>query len=374
MKLIQPTRLVVGMLRLTLLLGLLAACTAAPTPTATVTPAPTATPTTIPSPTPALTPTPEPAVDAVTMNQRIGRAVNIGNALEAPNEGAWGVIIKDDYFTLLKGAGFTAIRLPVSWNSHTGSKAPYTIDPVFMDRVDHVIQTALAQGLVVIVNDHNYDELMKDPAGQTERFKAIWKQLAEHYQAYPQSLLFELMNEPNSGLSDKIWNGILAHTLSVVRASNPDRNVVIGPVQWNNYRALQDLKLPTEDQHIIVTFHYYDPFQFTHQGAEWVNGADAWLGTQWAGSGNDKSNLKFDFDTVAQWAKDNNRPIFLGEFGAYNKANLDDRARWTAFVARQAEAHNFSWSYWECCAGFGFYDPSTGQWNEQLLQALIPPK
>lgn len=374
MKSVRPTRLVVGLLWLSLALGLLTGCAPTPTPAPTATSTPLPPPTATLPPTPSPTATPEPAVDAVTMNQRIGRAVNIGNALEAPSEGEWGVYIQDEFFTLIKGAGFTAIRLPVKWNAHAATSAPYAIDPTFFARVDHVIQTALAQDLVVIVNIHNYDEMMQDPTGQSERFKAIWQQIAEHYQAYPQNLLFEFLNEPNTALSDKLWNGILADTLSVVRASNPDRNIVVGPVQWNSYRSLKDLKLPEADQHLIVTFHYYDPFQFTHQGAEWVNGSGAWLGTTWAGTSNDKSNLKFDFDTVAAWAKENNRPILLGEFGAYSKADMADRARWTAFVARQAEAHNFSWAYWEFCSGFGLYDLGTGQWRQPLLDALIPPK
>ena len=44
-------------------------------------------------------------------------------------------------------------------------------------------------------------------------------------------------------------------------------------------------------------------------------------------------------------------------------------------LANQAQAaaqRNFSWGYWEFCAGFGLYDRETGQWNTQLLQALLP--
>jgi len=104
-----------------------------------------------------------------------------------------------------------------------------------------------------------------------------------------------------------------------------------------------------------------------------VDGSDAWLGTEWAGTSPQKRSLQFDFDVVAQWAKDNERPIFLGEFGAYSKAALASRARWTAFVAREAEKRGFSWAYWEFCSGFGVYDQSSGVWNEPLLQALLPP-
>lgn len=74
-----------------------------------LTPAATSTP--IPSPTPNPTPTPEPEVDAFTVNQRIARTISIGNALEAPNEGEWGLTLKEEFFRLIHQRGFTAVRL-----------------------------------------------------------------------------------------------------------------------------------------------------------------------------------------------------------------------------------------------------------------------
>ena len=53
---------------------------------------------------------------------------------------------------------------------------------------------------------------------------------------------------------------------------------MIGPGQWNSISGLKSLQLPEDDQNLIITVHYYLPFEFTHQGAEWVNGSDAWLG------------------------------------------------------------------------------------------------
>ena len=78
------------------------------------------------------------------------------------------------------------------------------------------------------------------------------------------------------------------------------------------------------------------------------------------------------FDAINSWAATNNVPVYLGEFGAYSKADIDSRERWTAFVAREAERRNFSWAYWEFCSGFGAYDSVGKKWNEQLLRALLP--
>jgi endoglucanase len=65
--------------------------------------------------------------------------------------------------------------------------------------------------------------------------------------------------------------------------------------------------------------------------------------------------------------------VYLGEFGAYSRADMASRARWTARVVREAEARGFGWAYWEFGAGFGAYDRATGTWRQPLLDALLPP-
>ena len=341
---------------------IVSACSASTKPT------PTANPTT------AATATVEPGVDAFTMNRRLAKTVNLGNALEAPNEGEWGVTLQEEFFQVISQKGFTAVRLPVRWSAHALKEAPYTVDAEFFKRVDWAIEQAFSNHLAIVVNMHHYEEMALDPKGHQERYLAIWKQIAEHYQSYSNELLFEPLNEPSGILNYKYWNDLLALTIPVIRASNPTRNLVIGPANSNSPDDLDDLTLPAEDRHIIVTFHFYNPYQFTHQGADWVQGAASWTGTEWKGSSAEKQLLQFDLKQVEQWAKDNQRPIFMGEFGAYDKADMDSRVRWTAFMAREAEARNFSWGYWEFCAGFGLYDMSTSQWREPLVQALLPPE
>lgn len=333
-----------------------------------------ASPTPVPTPTPAPTSTPEPEVDAFVMNQRLARTVNLGNALEAPNEGEWGVTLRAEFFQMISAEGFTAVRLPVRWNAHALKEAPYTIDAEFFKRVDWAVEQALTNDLAIVVNIHHYEEMALDPAGHRERYLAIWKQIAEHYRSYQNAVLFEPLNEPNGGLNARSWNDLIALTIPLIRASNPTRNIVIGPANWNNVDNLDELILPDDDRHIIVTFHFYNPFQFTHQGAEWVQGSESWMGTEWKGSSAEKQLLQFDLNTVETWAKDHRRPIFMGEFGAYSKADMESRVRWTTFMAREAEARNFSWGYWEFCSGFGLYDLSTSQWHKDLEQALIPTR
>jgi endoglucanase len=309
---------------------------------------------------------------AFAQNRRLGRGMNLGNALEAPSEGAWGVYLQEEYFALIREAGFDSVRIPIRWSSRADSSPPYTIKPRFFERVDWAVEQALSRGLVAVINVHHYNELMSDPQAHRERFLALWAQIAEHYKGYPDDLLFEILNEPHDQLTPPLWNELLKEALSIIRETNPERTVVVGTANWGGISALASLEVPPEDRRIIVTVHYYEPFRFTHQGAEWVSGSSPWLGTLWQGSSSEERAVSRDLDLAARWAEEHGRPIYVGEFGAYSKADMDSRARWTAFVARQAEARGMSWAYWEFCSGFGVYDSALKQWNQPILEALLP--
>nr|7VT4_A Chain A, Endoglucanase H [Meiothermus taiwanensis WR-220]7VT4_B Chain B, Endoglucanase H [Meiothermus taiwanensis WR-220] len=434
----------------------------------------------------------------VELNRQLGRGVNLGNALEAPWEGAWGVRLEEGFFELIREAGFKTIRLPVSWTHHAGRAAPYTIDPAFFSRVDWAVTQATRRGLNIVVNVHHYDELNANPQAEEARYLSIWRQIAERYRNQPGSVYFELLNEPHGRFNDnpQLWNDLLAKALRVVRESNPSRAVIVGPVGWNSLWRLSELRLP-DDPNLIVTFHYYDPLEFTHQGAEWLNpvpptgvvwrenqGAFAagWQNWSWGsrvgfvgealeityqegwagfylhsdagvegydrlafrtsapvslqvscrrdapakavttsggvetvvnlsecgnpsrltdlilqnnspnaraafrlerlelrGPGSPLALLTHQQNAIAQamefaqrWAEQNRRPIFVGQFGAYEKGDLDSRVRWTGAVRSELEKRNFSWAYWEFAAGFGIYDRTTRQWRTPLLKALVP--
>jgi endoglucanase len=313
----------------------------------------------------------EPEKDAAYYNRLLGRGINLGNALEAPREGEWGLTLRVEYFQAIKDAGFNAVRLPVRWSAHAGADAPYTIDAAFLKRVDWAIDQALSRDLVAVVNVHHYDEMYQDPDKHLSRLKALWKQIAEHHRDRPERLYFELLNEPEGKLTDERWQQVFPQLLDVVRASNPGRIVIVGPGNWNSLDHLDKLSLPDRDRRLIVTFHYYSPFHFTHQGAGWVKGSDKWKGTKWEGTAAERETLGKDFDRAAAWAKKNDRPLYLGEFGSYGAADMESRAGWTRAVAREAEKRGFGWAYWEFGAEFGAYDRDAGAWRQPLLRALL---
>jgi endoglucanase len=336
--------------------------------------------------------------------ERLGRGVNLGNALEAPNEGEWGMVIEADFFTLIAEAGFDTVRVPIRWSAHAIADAPYTVDQAFFERVDWVIQQSLDQELNVVINMHHYEELFASPDAHADRFVAIWEQIATRYRDQPDGLYLELLNEPHANLDPGKWNTLLLRTIEAVRAIDDYHTLVIGTAEWGGIGGLNYLTLPKDETNLVVTFHYYDPFLFTHQGAEWTGPETGTLGVTWPGppaqevepveaaqsvqwvrqwfqrynqnpsSNNPATAQEIDraFDHALAWSEARGVPLWLGEFGAYSTADMDSRVRWTATVREAAEARGFGWAYWEFGAGFGVYDRDAQAWREPLLMALIP--
>jgi endoglucanase len=319
------------------------------------------------------TPPSKEPMDTFEQNLRLARTVNLGNYLEAPRDESWGVEILPIDLQRISEAGFTAVRVPIRWSDWAMEEPPYTILATFFsNQVNPVVNSAIKNGLAVIINIHHFEELYDDPDGQKERFLAIWDQIARYYRKYPDECFFEILNEPHGNLVSAVWNDMLPEVIDTVRASNPYRTLIIGGANWNGLYDLRNLKLPEEDRGIIGTFHYYSPFQFTHQGASWVDGADAWLGTTWYSTPTQKQAVLNDMEVAAQWSESADRPVFMGEFGSYSAADQTSRMRWTYFVSRSAEEQGISWGYWEYCSGFGVFDKSANQWRDWLLNALIP--
>ena len=169
-----------------------------------------------------------------------------------------------------------------------------------------------------------------------EQFLAFWKQLAAHCQNAPDSVVFEILNEPNKKLTPALWNQYLREALAIIRETNPTRTVIVGPAFWNSVDHLEELELPADDRHLIVTVHYYKPMEFTHQGASWSRPQGQKRRSPGAPTPSAKP-CRMTSPRSSAWAKEHNRPIFLGEFGAYDKAPMESRVRYTDFVARTAE-------------------------------------
>lgn len=351
----------------------------------------------------------------------LGRGVNLGNALDAPREGDWGLRLEP---ALLDRATrhFQTVRLPVRWSNHASPDAQARLDETFARRVDAVIDRLLAGGGFVILDMHHYkqltggprhpNEFAVDPAVVEARLVNLWRQIAARYRDRSPRLLFELLNEPEgeardamgdapgdalgqvSGLASRArsseapgaasaaasvasaaqplggvrWNRLAARALAAVRETNPERVVLIGPDDWNHPRGLARLRLPP-DRHLIVAIHSYDPFDFTHQGVPWRQPVLP-LGRPCCDAAQ-RQTLRNALDTATAWSRTAGVPLHLGEFGAYREAPMESRAAYARMVREEAEARSIGWAWWEFASDFSpVWDASKGQWVEPLRRAL----
>ncbi len=310
---------------------------------------------------------------AFEINAKLGRGINYGNMFEAPSEGAWGNPWRTKYAGMIADLGFNHVRIPIRWEPSDRSMAssPYTIKESFLNRIKQVVDSVLDNGMFAIINMHHHDVLYENPDAQKARFLAQWKQISEFFKDYPDSLLFEVLNEPHGNLTPEKWNIFVADALTKIREDNPQRIVLIGTAPYGGLGGLANLEIP-DDEYIILTVHYYNPFQFTHQGASWVGGnANDWLGTKWNDTEDERLIVQNEFAPLIQIEKEKKIPIHIGEFGAYSKADLKSRVKWTTYIGRYLETLKWSWAYWEFSAGFGIYDPAKNRYNQDLVDALL---
>lgn len=276
------------------------------------------------------------------------------------------------HFRIIRQAGFKNVRVVLQAFDFIGADGK--LDAQWLATLDGFVKAALDAGLIVVLDEHNFQFCAKDAATCRVKLNAFWTEIAARYKDAPNRLVFEILNEPHGALTPELWNRQLAETLSIIRASNPTRNVVIGPAMWNTLDVLPLLQLPEADRHIIVTFHYYKPMEFTHQGAAWAGPQYANLsGVTW-GTPEEQKILSQQFDLVKTWSLAHDRPIYLGEFGAYDKAAMSERAKWTTAVRQAAEVRGFAFAWWQFDGDFVLWDHAKPGWVEPILNALIAPK
>ena len=301
--------------------------------------------------------------------RQMGRGVNIIGYDPFWRDDAQGNY-KDEHFAKIKAAGLSTVRVVLF--AFRALDAQNRLDPKWLNRLDWVVATARKHGLNVIIDEHDFDDCSKDVAACMPKLKAVWTQLAERYRNEPNTVVFELLNEPHGQFDAATWNASFPQVLAAMRKTNPTRNVIIGGVRWNSRDTLKELKLPADDSHIIATFHYYDPFPFTHQGASWAEEPiRSTLGIRF-GKPAEIAQIDKDFAAVKAWSEASGRPVFLGEFGAYDKAAMEDRVLWTSTVARTAEKYGFAWGYWQFSSDFVLYDFKKNEFVQPILKALVP--
>ena len=329
------------------------------------------------------------------------RGINLGNRLDAPNEGDWGPVLEAADFPRIAKRGFDHIRLPVRFSGHAAAASPYTIDPALFARVDWAVQQAQDAGLAILIDLHHYEELQASPAAEQDRFLGLWTQIADHYKDAPERVAFELLNEP-SGAMDAAWNALVPLVLKVIRTNNPTRLVVVDSTNFAAASTLKALQLP-DDARLMAAVHLYEPSLFAFQGQEWMGPIWATTGIVFPGPPAQPIvpvQAALDAAWAKQWFSDYNtlpaaqnpsgpkmiltqiqqasafraqtkHPVYNGEWGPQGGADLTSRSNYIRVMRTEAEKAGINWAIWEDATNMKLFDPATGAWEEPLVNALF---
>jgi endoglucanase len=324
----------------------------------------------------------------------------------------------------LKDSGLDFVRMPID-------PAPFLADETepfrarLFAEITKSIDIAQSVGLKVIVDTHfipkgpartiGTDEVLADTK-LFERYLDFLRTLAVQIKDRdPSQVALEVFNEPTidcAGTNTNKWPDMLKQSFAAARASATKLTLILSGSCWGGAEGLVKLKASDyPDDNLIWSFHSYDPFIITHQGASWtgdvsplvyglpfplhtapkeelsavmqairqrirdkaatlrINGITTFFEEEVTKIDTaEKLNRVMDkpFDDVAAWAKENNidpSAIILGEFGIIRQEydnpviiNGKTRAAFYQSQIERAEKHGFAWSMWSYGGPFGIVD------------------
>ena len=310
-------------------------------------------------------------------------------------------------FKLIKEMGFDHVRLTLDDTVLFDADAPGTLKAEPLAKFDQRLTGLLDAGVDVIVDLHPSDEYkaaLHKPAN-ADALVANWRALATHLSTRdPNRVLFEVLNEPGETWPTDQWQPLQGRVLAAIREAAPRHTVVVAGGKWTGADDLIGLE-PYDDANVLYTFHWYEPFMFTHQSAEWgwepakhlaglpwpVGPADAEAVTakvtDAAAHPESAKHLKYQIENgwytedwtkqklqaVADWQKEHGVAVYVGEFGAYTKATPpESRYRWYGFCAQEFKRHGWGWATWDYAGGFRMVEGEDGrrEADRKMVEAL----
>jgi len=300
-------------------------------------------------------------------------------------------------FADVKSLGADVIRLPVRLHDMTGGAPDYTLDPLFLRFLDCAVDWAEKYGLYIIIDNHSFDPVASTNTDIDRVLLPAWAQIAQRYKDRGDYVVYEILNEPH-GISDSRWGEIQGMAIETIRRYDQKHAIIVGGTDFNSINKLA--AIPSySDPNLIYTFHFYDPFLFTHQGASWADPLTAQLsgipfpyerrrmpripaklrGT-WI-----ENNLNIDYprdaspakltgslDRVVSFSRERDVPVFCGEFGVYiPNSPPEDRVRWYEFVTNALDSRNIARTSWDYYGGFGIFNSDNGDFNSDLNTGVV---
>lgn len=324
------------------------------------------------------------------------RGVNLPDWFQADNvkEIHFSKYTKQD-FENIKSLGCDVIRLPINLHFMTNGPPDYTIEPLFYDFLDEVIGWVYDLNLHLILDNHTFkvDEDTDPEVGII--LEKVWRQMAAYYKNHPAKIYYEVLNEPH-GINNTLWCRIQQGVIDVIRSEDTEHTIIVGPADWNDYALLKNMP-PYSDTNLIYTFHFYNPFMFTHQGASWTSMEDLGgvpfpydaskmpecpvsMKGQWQESALNSypidgtvEKVKELIDIAADFENSRGVRLLCGEMGVLmDKSDHDDRVFWYNTVCRYLEEKNIPWTIWGYQGSFGIFEKgSHGLFEYDLDTALL---
>lgn len=333
----------------------------------------------------------------------LARGTNLSNWFNDYSDPAqYGTRFPPATLRLIKSSGFTYVRLPVGTTILFDAAKPSVLKPGNLTYVKTAIDNCLNAGLGVMLNLHAWtndtDSLLANDPTFADKLSLYWQALAGYFKQYPaDKLFFEIYNEPHASAAHltaqgyQWWQPVQQQMIASIRAVDTIHTIIAGGEGWNSIDGLTQL-VPYNFEKIIYTFHFYEPFLFTHQGATWAGwqaaidarnvpypsspGAVAPLIA--AGNNNSLNDAlrwygeqRYNIDSLDkwirkayQWGKSNNVTVICNEFGSYKTfAPRQSRLNFLTDVRTTLEKYGIGWAMWDCDEGFGWIEYPSGNRN-----------
>lgn len=326
----------------------------------------------------------------IDLNKRLARGVNLqlagAGAHQGEAAGHFKMPAKSDLRLIHKlGLGHVRIRV-----NPTDLMDGSTLNQTQVKQLHKLVNRIRGQGLSVILTTQpssDFKASLKPSSRATSHFANFWRALAVALNDIPPgTLVFEPLNEPETK-SAQDWQSVQELLVGAIRAGAPNHRIIVAGHRFSSIPELVEMQ-PLPYSNLLYSFHFYDPHNFTHQGANWgwpmwqyfhdwpypsspqavaplisqhvpkarehlrYYGQQAW----------DKAKLAEQLDRAVDWAKANNVELICTEFGAY-RDGIQPRYRlaWLRDVVGLLQAHNIDWTLWDYAGNFGIVSGTPGE-------------
>ena len=311
------------------------------------------------------------------------RGVNLGGWLSQFDEPAkehFDSFITQEDIRRIAGMGLDHVRVPVDYTViETEDGEPIEEGYRY---IDNCVQWCRESGLHMILDIHktygySFDPLDKDDktiffrdGALQKRFLDMWRTIARRYSADTDVVAYELLNEIVDVEVRDLWNSIALRAIEAIREFAPDTWIIFGGVNYNAVTAVPWLT-DTPDRKVAYTFHCYEPFIFTHQGAYWVDKMplDFRIGYPKTVEEYREATKIVDpscsftifnedirpigteffiglFEPALRTAGERDIPLYCGEYGVIDRADREDAVRWLTDIHEVFEKYAIGRALW----------------------------